>query len=284
MSAPHDVGRHPTAADFDRAELGSLPEERRRELAAHVRECSRCAETQAALQRATARFRDEVFPRSLPRIVPRALAATNRPAARLRRWWSEARAGVRWASVAAPVAAALVLTAGSFAYKTRGTSTVDQEPAVATKGGPALHLFVRRGDRVFAAQPGSVLAPGDAVRFVAEPAGHHYLLVVSIDGAGKVSVYHPFDGAESAPLAPAGRAEVPGSIVLDCAPGPERIVAVFSDAPLSAAAVGQQLRQLAAAAGQGSGNESGSGSAIKLALPDTEQVSLVFEKKGELQQ
>jgi len=273
MSAPRDVGPHPTAADFDRAELGSLPEERLRELAAHVLACGRCAETQAALQRAAAHFRNEVFPRSLPRIV----AATSSPAARLRRWWSEASAGVRWASVAAPVAAALVLTAGTIAYKARGPSAVDQEPAVSAKGGPALHLFVRRGDRVFAAQPGAVLDPGDAVRFVVEPAGHQYLLVVSIDGAGKVSVYHPFDGVQSAPLAPAARVEVPGSIVLDRAPGPERIFALFSDAPLSAAAVGQQLQKLAAAPGGGSGSES----EVELALPDTEQVSFVFAKKAE---
>jgi len=273
MSAPHpphEAGQHPTAADFDRAELGSLPEERQREVAAHVLECSRCAETQAALQHAAARFRTEVFPRSLPRIVPRALASTSGPSARLRRWWSETSAGLRWA----PVAAALVLTAGTFAYKARGPSSVDQEPAVAIKGGPALHLFVRRGDRVFAPHPGDVLAPGDAVRFVVEPAGRRYLLVVSLDGAGKVSVYHPFGGAESAPLASDARVEVPGSVVLDRAPGPERIFAVFSNAPVSAAAVGQQL---AAAAGQGSG------SALKLALPDTEQVWWVFEKQGEPQ-
>src|SRR3954471_2240332 len=110
MSAPPDVGPPPTAMDFDRAELGSLPEERRRELAAHVLGCGRCAETQAALQRSAARFRGEGFPRSLPRIV----AATSSPAARLQRWWWQAGAGVRWAAVAAPVAAALVLAAGSF--------------------------------------------------------------------------------------------------------------------------------------------------------------------------
>jgi len=65
--------------------------------------------------------------------------------------------------------------------------------------------------------------------------------------------------------------------VLDRAPGPERIFALFSDAPLSAAAVGQQLQKLAAAPGGGSGSES----EVELALPDTEQVSFVFAKKAE---
>jgi hypothetical protein len=171
-----------------------------------------------------------------------------------------------------PVVAGLVLVAGTFAHRARGPAAVDQEPAVSAKGGPALHLYVRRGDRVFAAQPRVVLAPGDSVRFVVEPGGHRYLLVVSIDGAGKVSVYHPFEGAASAPLASAPRVELPESIVLDRAPGPERIFALFSDAPLSAAAVGQQLQQRAAAAGWEKGGD------VELALPGTEQASFLFEK------
>jgi hypothetical protein len=267
MSAPRDIGPHPSAMDFDRAELGSLPEDRRRELAAHVLACLRCAETQQAVQRSAARFRSEVFPRTLPRLA----AATGGPAARLRRWWSTAGTGVRWASLAAPVAVGLVIASGTLVHQNRTPEAVDDEPAVSTKGGPALHVFVRRGTRVFAAHPRDTLAPGDAVRFVVEPAGHRYLLVTSIDGAGNVSVYHPFQGRQSAPLATDPRVELPGSIVLDRAPGPERIFALFSDVPLSSATVTAQLKQLAAA-GTRIGGE------VKLALPNIEQVSFLFQK------
>jgi len=251
--------------DFDSAELGLLPEDRRRDLAAHVLHCARCAETQQALQRAAAHFRAEVLPRSLPHV----LAAAAGPVGRLQRWWWEVSARTRWALLAAPVAALLVLGAGGagiFGRHGQGPAAGDQEePAISIKGGPALHVFVRRGDRVFVPRPREALAPGDAVRFVVEPAGHRYLLVVSIDGAGKVSVYHPFDGAASAPLAGTARVELPGSIVLDRAPGPERIFALFSDAPVAVAAVRQQLERQAAGE-------------MSPALPGTEQVSFLFEK------
>jgi hypothetical protein len=254
--------------DFDRAELGLLPEDRRRDLAAHVLGCARCAETQQTLQRTAAHFRAEVSPRTLPRV----LAATDGPAARLRRWWSTAGAGLRWAVLATPVAAGLVLAVGTFGAKGHRPAAVDEEPEVSPKGRPALHTFVRRGERVFTATSGEALAPGDAVRFVVEPRGHRYLLVVSIDGAGKVSVYHPFQGALSAPLGTDPRVELPGSIVLDRAPGPERVFALFSDAALSAAAVRESLERTAAGGHERIRREH------ELPLPGIEQDSFLFEK------
>jgi hypothetical protein len=262
--------------DFDRAELGMLPEDRRRELAAHVLHCVRCAEAQQTLQRTAARFRAEVSPRTLPRVLAATATATGGRAARLRRWWSTVGAGMRWAVLGAPVAAGLVLAVGTFGLtgqrSTGRPATVDEEPAVSTKGRPALHLFVRRGERVFAPRSGEALAPGDAVRFVVEPRGHRYLLVVSIDGAGKVSVYHPFQGEVSAPLGADPRVELPGSIVLDRAPGPERIFALFSDAALSAAAVRESLERTAAGGHERIRREH------ELPLPGIEQDSFLFEK------
>jgi hypothetical protein len=269
MSAPFETSAHPTAMDFDRALLGLLPEDRQRALDEHVRGCARCAETQQTLQSRAAHFRAEVAPRTLPRV----LAAADGPAARLSRWWSTAGAGRRWAWLATPVVAAgLVLAVGTVGPKGRRASVVDQEPDVSTKGRPALRTFVRRGERVFAATSGEALAPGDAVRFVVEPRGHRYLLVVSVDGAGKVSVYHPFEGALSAPLGTDPRVELPGSIVLDRAPGPERVFALFSDAPLSAAAARESLERIAA------GGPERIRRAHELPLPGTEQDSFLFEK------
>jgi hypothetical protein len=60
-----------------------------------------------------------------------------------------------------------------------------------------------------------------------------------------VSVYFPPEGGQSAPVG-AGRSELPGSIELDDAPGPERLFAYFSEQPLPAAEV---ARALAAAPG-----------------------------------
>jgi hypothetical protein len=268
MNTPDEPNLHPTAMELDRAELGQLPEARRQQLAAHVLHCARCAETQQTLQRAAAHFRAEVFARSLPRM----LAASGGPVAGWRRWWQTIGARARWAVLAAPVAAGLVLAVGVFGQQGQRSAALGEEPAVSMKGRPTLHVFARRGDRVFAVQSGETLAPGDAVRLVVEPGGHRYLLIVSIDGTGKVSVYHPFDGAVSASLGPEPRVELPGSIVLDRAPGPERVFALFSDGPLSAAAVRASLQRMSAAGGAGIRG------AVELALPGTEQASFVFEK------
>ena len=268
MSTPRGAGWHPSAMDLDQAELGLLDEDRRRELAAHVLGCGRCAELQQTVQRAASRFRAEVAPRTLPRV----LAMTEGRAARLRTWWSTASAKWRWTLLATPVAAALLLTVGPLAHKEPRPGDVDREPAVSEKGPPALRVFVRRGDRVFPGRSGEALAAGDAVRFMVEPRGHRFLLLVSIDGAGKVSVYHPFQGTMSAPLGADPRVELPGSIVLDRAPGPERIFAIFSDEALSTTLVRGVLEPLAAA-GQGRIRQD-----IELPLPGTEQASFLVEK------
>ncbi len=272
MTTRHEMGAHPSTMDFDRAEMGLLPEDRERDLAAHLRHCARCAETQETLRRTAARFRAEISPRTLPRV----LAAADGRGARLRRWWSAANGGMRWALLAAPVAAGLVLAVGTLGERgqrpTARPAIPDEEPAVSTKGRAALRLFVRRADRVFAPRSGEALAPGDAVRFVVEPRGHRYLLVVSVDGAGKLNVYHPLEGAASAPLGADPRVELPGSIVLDRAPGPERIFAVFSDEALSTDVVRASVERVA------TGDRGWLRRDVELPLPGTEQASFVFEK------
>ena len=67
-----------------------------------------------------------------------------------------------------------------------------------------------------------------------QPAGAKYLLVGSRDGAGAFSVYHPFGAQQSQPVAGA-KVELPGSVELDGTLGEERVVAAFSDEPITAA-------------------------------------------------
>jgi hypothetical protein len=259
MSAAKDE-THPTPMELDAALLGTLSEERRRALGEHLLRCARCAEEQRALERSAERFRAEVFPRTVGRIEAAAGGAVSR-------WWADAR--LRWAMLAVPAATALVLVVGLGSR--REGAAPESEPAISIKGRPALRLFVRRGDQVFTPEDGAALAPGDALRFVVEPGGHRYVLVASVDGAGKVSVYHPFDGAGSAPVGGAPSVEVPGSIVLDRAPGPERVFALFSDAPLSVAALRPELERLAA--------QHAIRGTRAVALPGAEQASFLFEKQ-----
>jgi hypothetical protein len=120
------------------------------------------------------------------------------------------------------------------------------EPELAIKGDAAWQVFANRDGQTFAVHDGARLAQGDRIRFAVIPDGARYLLVASIDGAGAATIYFPYDGIESALLPAGDRVELPGSIVLDAAPGPERVFALFSDEPIAAAAVAERLRALGA--------------------------------------
>jgi hypothetical protein len=88
----------------------------------------------------------------------------------------------------------------------------------------------------------AVVHPGDGLRFSYEAGEDGYLLVLDLDGRGEASVLHPFGASAAAPLAANHREFLPGSVVLDDAPGPEFIVAVFSRRPLEAAPLLEALR------------------------------------------
>jgi hypothetical protein len=108
----------------------------------------------------------------------------------------------------------------------------------AAKGAVAVDVAGRRHGRVFAFDPGMAAAPGDELQLTVHAAGDlRYVLVGSVDGTGRFSPFYPAvrDG-QSVPLPPAGRPLEP-PIVLDDAPGPERLLVIVSDAPLAVSAV-----------------------------------------------
>ena len=117
------------------------------------------------------------------------------------------------------------------------------KPTITAKGGPRLSIFARRADRVFGVRDGGTLRAGDRLRFVVSGAGHPFVLIASVDGAGRASIYYPPRSDASASLAK-GSNELPGSVELDDVLGSERLYAVFSDSPMRAADV---LRALSGA-------------------------------------
>jgi hypothetical protein len=233
---------HMSSFDLDAAALDGASAAQR----AHLASCAACR----ARADEDHGFRAELS----PEVMERTLAV-----------WRRRRrvAVVRWA-------VPLVMAAAAFVLLVRPGETPEVvEPDLAVKGTrPGLAIYALRDGHVFQVGDGDVLAPGDEIRFAVTPAGSRYVLIGSIDGFGRATIYVPYEGERSVAIDPRGRTELPGSIVLDDAPGPERVFAVFSSVAIRAADVRQALHRFAALRGS---------TRLELGMPAT-QVSLVFQK------
>ncbi|MFL5306571.1 MAG: hypothetical protein ACJ8F1_15245 [Polyangia bacterium] len=110
----------------------------------------------------------------------------------------------------------------------------DTGPYIGAKGDVAVELAGRRGGRVFPVDSDTVAEPGDELELTIRGAsGLPYVLVGSVDGTGWFSPFYPttLDGRSLA--VPPGGHPLEPPIVLDDAPGPERIVIALSAAPLT---------------------------------------------------
>ncbi|WP_267145419.1 DUF4384 domain-containing protein [Myxococcus guangdongensis] len=218
MNAPP----HVSSLKLEALAMGALPPPERATTQAHLDTCLACRARSEELASHRRHFTAHVLPRAQlpsPRVAP----------------WGD----WRWWAPALALASAVVLLFALVAVPS------PQEPELAVKGGAMLQLFAHRGERTWKVEEGEALAPGDQVRFVVEGLGLPYVLVVSVDGAGQVNTYYPFGGHESVQVPSRGLpVEIPGSVVLDNAPGPERLFALFSRQPLSFESVAPALREL----------------------------------------
>jgi hypothetical protein len=121
---------------------------------------------------------------------------------------------------------------------------------VRAKGdGLALEVVARRADgRLVPVYDGTALRPGDALRFLLNAPVAGQAAVLGLDGAGHVSVYAPAAPVGTLAVA-AGPTTLPGSIVLDDAPGEERFVALLCEAQPTRAALDAAGRRALAAGG-----------------------------------
>ncbi len=247
------MSQHLSSFDLDAAALGALPSTAKQSV--HLAACSMC---QARAEQGHA-LRAQLP----PRLMSQTLAAIHR----------RRRFAVVTSLLVPLVVAAAALLVWVGVRGGQPEQAPDTGPEVAIKGGPGLQVYALRDRRVFKITDDDVLAAGDEIRFAVTPAGASYVLIASVDGRGHATIYVPYDGERSVAIEPRGRTELPGSIVLDDATGPERVFAVFSMSPLRAADVWPALQRLAAA-----GPAALRGSArLELHVPAT-QASLVFRK------
>ena len=203
-------------------------------VAAHVAGCARCQARGAERRRLSQRF-EEAYAR--PAWAQVATAAQSR------RRWAGLR-GWRWLALASPlaVAAAFVIARVADLHPPARESAYR-----GTKGTLAVEMSARRAGLVFAVEQGTPVRPGDELQLtVRSAASARYVLVGSVDGTGRFSPFYPAtDAGESVALPPHGQPLAP-PIVLDAAPGPERILVLTSARPLTVQAV-RPLAEAAAA-------------------------------------
>lgn len=258
---------HVTSIDLDLIVLGQASPEQVARVAAHGACCPACAALQAEYLQRAQHFRTSVFQRTAPRVIERG-----------RRW---APARLRWLlAFALSAMAGLALLARGHHTHPSSTDPTTDSPVIGVKGAPALQVFVRRrapGARagVSKVHEGDRLAAGDALRFVLLPTGLPYVLIASVDGAAQVSIYYPFHGETSAEVDGKSTVSVPDSIVLDKAPGPERIFVIHSERPVPASLAREVLAQL------GAGGAAAIRAARRLPIEGTLQSTLLFEKETE---
>ncbi len=195
--------------------------------AAHVVGCASCAERIAAMRAIGEEFARDVYPATVDRIVEaaelaeprttatargRAAAAPRRPG---RTWW-------RWVVVAAPVAAAIaavLLLAYGPSWRARALD---------------LAVFVDSAGSLQPVRDGAAVPASAALRFRVQPGSACNLWVLSVNGEGDIVRLYPPKGdrdAELRSLAPAAQ-DLPTVAALDGRPGPQRIFAVCTRAPV----------------------------------------------------
>lgn len=141
---------------------GELDQEQETKARQHLQTCRRCTQQFNLVQQAQQRF-------------------SQRSAGFI----PERRRDKRWRLLAAPlVAAAAACVAMLFWFE-------DDRSKTQLKGHPTLGFYVKHEGATRVGGPGERVVPGDQLRFTVTTHSPQYLAVVSVDGAGKPSVYYP---------------------------------------------------------------------------------------------
>jgi hypothetical protein len=149
---------------------------------------------------------------------------------------------------AARLRAVVALTAGLAAAAGVALALRTDSLRERTKGpGVGVAMYVLHGDAVRRAGPGEVVAPGDAVRFAVTTPEPGYAAVLSLDPAGRASIYFP-EAPRASPVAAGVDVPLPIATRLDATVGEEHVVGLLCDRPVELEPVRAALEAGAAGA------------------------------------
>lgn len=230
---------------LERFLLGELPRRERRRLEGTL---ARDPELRAALEelkRSDRQILSQYPPgQAIPRILGRAGLSRPVPAPRRRR--------LAWVAAPALALALVLLVLLPPLLRSRLERGAADGDYIGRKGGAgpavalALHVF-RQGDGGDEAlADGDAAFAGDLLQLAYEAGGRSHGVILSIDGAGAVTLHFPEREAGATALRRGGRVFLPRAYELDRAPLFERFFLVSADAPLPVAEVLDAARSLAA--------------------------------------
>lgn len=222
QDALSNQGTRPSQLDLARLYTGELQGAEKQQVEAYLLRQPEAAELLDEIEAA----RDHVPPFDARDIRRRAGTLTEAPAAQepankpFNLAWFALPLGLLAAS-----AAALVLVPGLFPP---GIPDAPRGDHVGIKGPSDMQLFALH-DGALRPYEGEALGEGDVVGFRVHPGLYGGgVVVLSIDGEGTPSVFYPTSGPFAHPIAAdTGITPLPGTVVLDDAPGPEVFVGVF---------------------------------------------------------
>lgn len=217
--------------------------------AEHLRACRECRDRKGAILAERAAYLQRFPATEFARGV--LAKATGREPARRRGW--RARAIPAWTAAAA-LAAGLVAVwqRQALVPEPRALDPRPDEPShmsapngageIRTKGTASrLDAYVRREGVTQPLRNGETLAKGDPLAFTVTLTEPRYLLLLGVDTGGGVTRYYPPPDVPPAGPLPAGRAQLDVGVELDDSRGDERVIALFSRAPLDEAAVRRRI-------------------------------------------
>jgi hypothetical protein len=204
-----------SALRLDRWMMGELDATETETVGSHVASCATCSTALAGMRG----VREEV------RGLPLPLVLARRPAPRR----PVATGAVAALGLALAASLVLVLRAPPSTERTKGS-------------GLGLTMYVQHGAEVRRAAPGETVSPGDAVRFAVSTPAPAYVAVLSVDPAGRASVYFP--QASHAAQVPAGsEVALPLGTRLDATTGEERVLGLFCGSPVELEPIRQALER-----------------------------------------
>jgi hypothetical protein len=229
------VSEHPSRFTLTLRAAGDLKPEEAAGVDAHVAICPACRAAASEIERDREDYGGRAEAERARFMI--ALADTPRELRDTRGLRRAVKVGFAVAGLAAAAVIAIVV-ATPFDRSEQDGPSAAAPPDIAFKGALAVQIVAKRGGRQFFVRPGDALEADDALRFVVTAPEAGYVAVLSVEEAGRVSVFYPPESAAAPAPWPVriesrGRRELPGSIILDEAPGSETYVVLFSSAPFS---------------------------------------------------